>query len=571
LITILHEHIRFVGEFLSELRAGGLTREELRKVAVERYHLGWSGLDQVNRRFAWLQATGLIEHRYDHKIVLTKDGNALLETLSVMDPIALDLGSVDVEVDPTSLPVADSRVQQLLDSLTNEGLLRRSAPGMYIPKGHASRYDSLTSLRIQLDGISPRITKDDYLRLCAAEFNSEKSSAISALDTLRHAGLVQQTGFSVFDTTSAAHACLESEEDLDLVRTLHAHIRCVGELIPLLNEANSIGQLIEKVYKNYGIKLNTSALRQRLQILRECELVDHASAVTYLATGRGRAFASTLPLETPISAEDRTDAPTQISADETSSLAENLHSAARDSKQPRRFEESVVTAFRMLGLSAEHLGGSGDTDVLVTINENPTSQVKVIVDAKATSHTSVLESAIDFTTLEEHRRQHDARYIALVAVGFEAGRIIKRARDKNVALITIDRLVGVLARHDASPLAPLELLALFDTGQGEDLWAAADRRNSLMAATTRAIAEEAEYVEESGESFSAKDIHKSVRREIDPAPSMEEIRHILNLLASPLIGGVIHDGREGYRPGATAEGIAARLRALGNAAAGSAA
>jgi hypothetical protein len=42
----------------------------------------------------------------------------------------------------------------------------------------------------------------------------------------------------------------------------------------------------------------------------------------------------------------------------------------------------------------------------------------------------------------------------------------------------------------------------------------------------------------------------------------------LDLLASPLIEGVNHDGKDGYRPGITAEGIAARLRALANAATG---
>jgi len=276
-------------------------------------------------------------------------------------------------------------------------------------------------------------------------------------------------------------------------------------------------------------------------------------------------------LETPVPAEDRivvqTEAPAQDR--ETSAVVEKLRSTAKDSKQPTLFEEAVVTAFRRLGLSAKHLGGPGDTDVLVTIYKTPTLQVKVIVDAKATSHASVLEHAVDFTTLEEHRRQHDASHVALVAIGFEAGRIIKRARDKNVALISVDDLVAVLARHDASPLTPLELLALFDARPRKNSWAEADRRNSLMTAAVRAIAEEAEYVEESGESFSAKDIHKSLRREINPAPSMDEIRNVLDLLASPLIGGVIRDGREGYQPGVTAEGIAARLHALANAAAGS--
>jgi hypothetical protein len=571
LISVFHEHIRFVGELLYELRAGGLAMEELRKIAAERYRLGWSTLDQVNRRCAWLRVTGMVELRYDHDMVLTQNGRVLLETLSVVDPVVLDLGFSDDDVDPASLPVGDSRIQEVLDNLTNESLRQRLSPALYIPKGPASRYDSLTSLRIQLDSTGPRITKDDFTHLCESEFDSKESSAISALDTLRHTGLVRQTGFSTFDTTAAAQAWLESGEDLDLVRILHAHIRCMGELIALLNEASSIAQLIEEANKRYAIRLNRSAARQRLQILRECGLVDHVSATTYLATSRGRAFASTLQMERPIPAEDRITLQTQTPTEDrgTSALIETLRTAAKDSKQPTRFEETVATVFRRLGLSAEHLGGPGDTDVLVTIHRNPTSHVRVIVDAKATSHASVLEHAIDFTTLEEHRRQHDAGHVALVAIGFEAGRITKRARDNNVALIKVDDLAAVLARHDTAPLTPLELLALFDVHQRKESWAEADRRNLLVAAVTSAIAEEAEYVEESGESFSAKDIHKSVRREIGPAPSMDEIRNILDLLASPLIGGVIRDGKGGYQPGVTAEGIAARLRALANAAAGS--
>src|ERR1700683_4648695 len=567
LITIFHENIRFVGELLAELRTGGLTHEEIRVIAVQKYRLGWNSPDQINRRCAWLQATGMAELQYDHNVALTDNGRSLLTGLSPMDPVALEFSDVDVE--PASLPVADSRIQAVIDGLTDEKLRARSAPALYIPKGPASVYDSITSLRVQLDSIGPRMTKADYLRLCATEFDNKESSAKSALDTLRHAGLVRQTGFSTFDTTDVAHAWLESGEDLELVRIFHANIRCMAELITLLDEATSVARLIEAANNRYGIKLNVMALRQRLQILRECGLVDQATAMTYLATSRGRALASTLPLETPIPEDDQVVAQVQnpTPANGTRVLAEELYSTARDPKQPRRFEEAVAAAFRRLGLSAEHLGGSGVTDVLVTIHRNPTSEVKIIVDAKATGHTSVLESAVDFTTLEEHRKQHGASHVALVAIGFEAGRIIKRARDNNVSLISVDDLVAVLDRHGTAPLTPLELLALFDSHQKERLWVEADRRNSLMAAATRAIAEEAEYVEESGESFSVKDIHKSVRREIDPPPSMDEIQAILDLLASPLIEGVNRDGK-GYQPGITAEGIAARLRALANAVVG---
>lgn len=567
LITVFHENLRFVGELLSELLTGGLTRERLREIASQKYRLGWSTVDQVLRRCVWLTVTGMIELRYDHKVVITEEGRDLLKTLKITDPVVFGLDSYHADVDPASLPVPDSRIQEVLDKLSEDSLRLRSTPALYIPKGPGSQYDSLASLKTQLDAIKPKIIKNDYILLCSREFNSKESSATAALDTLRHTGLVHQTGFNTFDTTEAAHAWLESGEDLDLVRLLHAHIRCFGELITLLSEPASMGQLIEAANERYGINLKKSPARQRMQILRECDLVEFATATTYVATPRGRAFASTIRLETPISVDDRiiSQSQTPVDALNTQRLVENLRSAARDPKQPTGFEKEVVAAFRKLGLSAEHLGGNGDTDVLVTINKTPTSQVKAIVDAKTTSHTSVLENAIDFTTLEEHRRQHGASHVALVAIGFEAGRIVKRAHDNNVALISVDDLAEVLARHDSAPLTPLELLTLFDGQRTKSLWAEADRRNSLIAASARAIAEEAEYVEESGESFSAKDIHKSVRREIDPPPSMDEIRDILEFLASPLIRGVIHDGKDSYQPGITTEGIAARLRALANA------
>ena len=256
LISVFHDNIRFVGEFLSELQASGLTREQLLGIASQKYRLGWSTLDQVIRRSVWLQVTGMVELRYDHNMVLTENGSALLATLDVTDPVVIALGFSEVDVDPASLPVPDSRIQEMLEKITDESLRVRLTPGLYIPKGRNSGYDSLTSLRIQLDGIGPRISKDDYVRLCSAEFGSKESSAISALDTLRHTGLVQQTGFNTFDTTVVAQAWLESGEDLDLVRILHAHVRCVVELITLLNEPTSIAQLIEEIEERYGVRLN---------------------------------------------------------------------------------------------------------------------------------------------------------------------------------------------------------------------------------------------------------------------------------------------------------------------------
>ena len=101
LITVLHRHVRFVGELLAELRPKGLTAEEIRQVANDKYLLEWSGVDQVRRRCAWLQAANLVEHRFDHVFLRTQLGAELLTELNIIDPA--DFGRSDFQ-----LPVGSS-------------------------------------------------------------------------------------------------------------------------------------------------------------------------------------------------------------------------------------------------------------------------------------------------------------------------------------------------------------------------------------------------------------------------------------------------------------------------------
>jgi hypothetical protein len=276
-----------------------------------------------------------------------------------------------------------------------------------------------------------------------------------------------------------------------------------------------------------------------------------------------------MPLEQEQSADQDVSSPAVTAAEQAlqAKLIDELRDAARDVRRPSRFETAIATTLRTLGLHATGLGGPGDTDVLVTIRTSPTTETKVIVDAKATGNPSVLESAIDFDSLEDHRRRHKAGHIALVGVGFADGRIERRAGEKKIALITVDQLAEVVDRYQTSPLTPIELLALFDCEHQGELWTAADQRSALITAVIHAIAEEAEYIVLSGETtFGARDIHKRIFRTLSPAPSQEDVTAVLDLLATPVVGGIVPDGKGKFRPGAPAEAVGARLRAIANAA-----
>jgi hypothetical protein len=54
-------------------------------------------------------------------------------------------------------------------------------------------------------------------------------------------------------------------------------------------------------------------------------------------------------------------------ADPVARLCAELEEAERDSASPVRFEQALTRAFAFLGFDAEHLGGSGDTDVLLVV------------------------------------------------------------------------------------------------------------------------------------------------------------------------------------------------------------
>jgi Restriction endonuclease len=511
----------------------------------------------------------MVELRFDHKLIRTIRGTELLKLLSVVTPEEIAYVEADIAVPAGSLPAAAQPIQALLDSLNEESLRTRRTPSsLYVPKGRGSVADTLASLRMQVEVMAPDGTKGSFVEFCRERFNSAEASARAGLDTLRNFGLIQQTGFDTYAATPEAKSWLESGEPLDLIRVVHANLRCVVELLMLMSEPRSVGELTSLVSSTYGVKLNDGALRIRLQLLRECDLVRQATATTYQTTARGTAFSEVLPVEEakPFDLEPGSPTLPATAHPAPRALIDELRDAAQDAKQPARFEAAVAAALRTLGLHAIELGGPGDTDVLVTVRNSPTTQTKIIVDAKATSHSSVLEGAIDFTTLEEHRLRHKADRVALVGIGFDAGRTMKRANDQGVALISVDQLAQVIDRHQTSPLTPIELLALFGRDGQEEMWTAADRRTALITAVIRAVAEEAEYVEEAGEGFTSKDIHKTIRRVQSPTPSQEDVAAVLELLASPLLGGIVSDGKGTYHPAAPAEALGARLQAIAQAA-----
>lgn len=163
------------------------------------------------------------------------------------------------------------------------------------------------------------------------------------------------------------------------------------------------------------------------------------------------------------------------------SIESELREAARDSKNPGRLEAAVADAFSFLGFTAERVGGSGETDVLLTAPLGK-QHYKVVVDAKSTSQARVADSQIKWHAIDHHREKSGARYACIVGAGFAGGYLEQEAKRNNVTLLTIDELIEIIKCHNETPLTLTELEAIFRTipratAALPELWESARRRH----------------------------------------------------------------------------------------------
>jgi hypothetical protein len=122
----------------------------------------------------------------------------------------------------------------------------------------------------------------------------------------------------------------------------------------------------------------------------------------------------------------------------------------------------LAGAFAFLGFRARHLGGAGETDILL---EAPISAgpFKVVVDAKSSRIGRIADATIDWNSLADHRKAHGAEYAMVVAPGFGGGNLLRRADEYGVALLAAESVAELVRLHRSAPFSLVDLRALFET------------------------------------------------------------------------------------------------------------
>ena len=411
------------------------------------------------------------------------------------------------------------------------------------------------------------------------------------LSFLQKAGVLEQTASQVHLSEWAIRWHVADDNGI-LIGLLHSRLRYIGEMLSELSDGPRSIEELRQAARNYHLDWSSKGeVNRRRGWLESAGLVEPTgkgrlaitksgsellSILTVHQPGSGLKHpeqqpspAATPPLPEPSSAPDDADVPdSQPTGDETSPgaiLAAEIREAATDSKNPDRLEFAVRDAFQFLGFDAEKLGGPGKTDVLIKAPLGKDASYSATIDAKTVGAGSLSDHQVDWVTLDEHRKQHNADHSMLIGPNPSGQRLINRAIDQTVAVLSTNQLADLCSQHADAPLSLQVYRALFETGGAVDTAPMVKATQDM--ARLRDIAAElcAKLAERTGTfgPLTASQL-MVILDQPDKPSSAQEIQQVLDTLASPLVGAIQGTASEGYVLATALRVTQQRLHQLGD-------
>lgn len=548
LAAVFCANIRFVAEILYYLDAPKKSTE-LKEIATREYGLEWKTISDVNARLVWLRQLGLVDFQeFSLLYSLTEVGQEFLSNIEVVDPSQISrqddstLSEQSLHIESWAVGYCNANQQQLAT--------RKQSIG-YIP-GNIS--DFKETIYEYLNLIQSGADYEALITYAKANHTLASSSIKSFMSTLINMGLIKRQTDTRFVLTDIADKWLNNCSPIELICCIHRNFLYVFELLNELNgQALSYKEIAAIGSVSYGVdKASIEEFRKRVHILKSAKLIRNVSLDTFSITKRGQLLLEQFSLQDRKLKSLGRSSTESLLPPQLPSLLTELRLASKDSTNPDRFEWAIKSAFETLGFTANRLGGSGKTDVLVRTPGSPKVSFSVAVDAKSTSAASVSDSLIDFDTLEEHRKKHHADYSLVVGCAFQNERLIKRAIEHKVVLLDVDTFEALIKSHLEVPIKLNSYKAIFEKPGIADIGLVDDQRQELIrfgklmkGVMSCLIAESEDPVTEG--LLLERDIYRSLRdrADFDKVLSMDEISNMLQLLSSPLIG-CVEKVKDGY-------------------------
>ena len=425
-----------------------------------------------------------------------------------------------------------------------------------MPGGYAGYLGSLREICERVEQGSASF--EELVRWTCVHFGISETSARLRLGFLRNAGIIRLIDGRVSVDDRILRWVRDGGDHIPIA-VIHSRIRFVGEMLSELQEPKS-AEALRKAAARYGLDWQTlTQIDNRRGWLQSAKLIEGANDRLMLTTA-GMDLVNRLNVHEPKETtnvslwpaaesqqgeQSKPPAQESIGFIDADSLAEQIVVASTASADPSRFEQLVRDAFGLMGFLAEHLGGPGSTDVLLTAPLGMGDSYRVAVDAKTTASGSLKDNQVDWTTLEEHRDKHHAEYSLLVAPSPSGKRLMSRARKSSVAVLSAEQLADLCRRHARAPLSLVEYRKLFETNGEVDLTVIdepAEHLASLLGLVSALCGDLSEKTDRFGR-MSARDIQLAFSEEANGI-SQEEIQRLLDMLAHPLIGVVYGFGND---------------------------
>ena len=578
LASHLHANVKFFGELLGAIDAD-TTQSNLLEIAKSCYGMNWNSLDQVRRRTGWLRSLGMVE-LWGYKVVRTPEGDSLLSKLSLCTPDE----ATGLQVIEHASGIEDANLLDFMASIADldqESLRGRRSLIGYIPRGinsanrdvEDSAMTPTAALRKILDIVDTGVAIEEFREVCGQELGISKSSSEATLHTLRHMGMIEQTSYNFFGPTDNARWLVAPGNEKALIAYLHTKYSFFGEVLVNLATPSSTSQLVKIAKEEYGYaQASNGEMRLRLGFLQDAGLVDRIDWQRFRVTGSGVSFAALLTLQRELTVEEEegerdSDDEGRDTSQLLAEIVKDLKKLSRDGNESKAFEITVSHAFRFLGFHTEHLGGSGQTDVLGLAALAPGDRYRLIVDAKSSSNGIVAESGVNFDILRDHKKKHKADHVIVVGPDFP-NRLKDWAADNGVILLQADDLAVILERHWINPISLVDLRDTFvrvDTHKDEifERYQLLERRSSLMSKILELVSQEAVDEDPIAEGFmSLENITFALRKEFTPRPSADEIRESLDFLSNPFVAA-LEESKGRYKLADSPHNISLRLHGFG--------
>lgn len=218
-------------------------------------------------------------------------------------------------------------------------------------------------------------------------------------------------------------------------------------------------------------------------------------------------------------------------------LEDKLIVSSSDSKHPINFEKAVSEVFEKLGFKVKHIGGAGNTDILV---ESP---MRGIIDCKST--TGKLNH-INIPRLKRHKKENDGSFLLVASVDFERA-VIRDSEAEECTLLPVEVLKEILTLSRSYTFSPFDLEAilkkpgLVTQSDIEYLKLLGEKYRQQIDSVLRVIKTLDFKFREIKEIKGRLDYESEQKRQREI--SEQELKEILDLLTSPLF--LIVDKKDG--------------------------